>query len=463
MTHDRGWRGRPTVPSLLLAMMLAFVGGCERQLPTPPDASGPTIDAQLRQQLSNWGVVPIGAVPAQDTALVRLGQALMFDKILSGNRDIACATCHDPAAHLTDGRSLSVGTGATGSGVMRAPGSGRQFGPRSAPTLLNQGLRAYQLFWDGRVSGAGAGPFETPAGRDLPVGLPNIVAAQAMFPVLNRQEMRGDSGDLDRFGNPNELSLYGDDHRWEIWRAIMNRLLAIPAYVQLFAAAFPNTPPEELGFDRAATAIAAFETQAFTRTNSPFDRYLARDDAALSPAEKRGALLFFGNAGCASCHGGALLGGNVLANVGVPQLGPGVGTSAPLDIGRASLHGQDFYRFAFRVPPLRNVELTAPYFHDGAYPTLDAVVHHYNDVPTALRTYDVTQVEATIRGMYHGEEATVTDQLQHLDFRLRTPLGLTESEMTDLVAFLKSLTDPAARDLSALVPASVPSGLPVRE
>src|SRR5439155_24300380 len=106
----------------------------------------------------------------------------------------------------------------------------------------------------------------------------------------------------------------------------MRRLLAIPEYVSKFNAAFPQTSAGELGFQHAATAIAAFETQALTRTNSPFDRYLLHDDAALTSEQKRGALLFFGDkARCASCHGGPLRGGGDFANAAVPQPGPGTG------------------------------------------------------------------------------------------------------------------------------------------
>src|SRR2546430_1813427 len=149
------------------------------------------------------------------------------------------------------------------------------------------------------------------------------------------------------------------------------------------------------------------------------------------------------------------------ANAGVPQLGPGSPATPPLDRGRADLPDQQFYQFAFRVAPLRNVELTAPYMHDGAFPTLDAVVRHYNDVPLTLTTYDVSQLDPALRSTYHGDAATTDSVIRTLDFRLQTPLHLSDAELADLVAFLKSLTDPSARDLSALVPAAVPSGLPV--
>lgn len=446
-------------PSRFAVAVLALAACVDNnQLISPPEA----IDAQLRQAISqNYGVVPIAPMPPQDTAQVALGRALFFDKILSGNKDVACATCHLPSQHLEDGLSLAIGTGGVGEGPARTLGPGRQYGPRSVPSLLNDGLGLVYVFADGRVAGFRSGPFETPAGATLPAGLPNILAAQAMFPVLNRQEMRGDSGDVDSTGAVNELAQYGDSQLPQIWQALMRRLLAIPEYVTLFHAAFPGIPDNGLGFQHAATAIAAFELQSFTKTDSPFDHYLARDDAALTAAEKRGGLLFFGKAKCASCHNGPLLGGDGFANTGAPQLGPGIGAAAPLDLGRGAIPADSFYKFAFRITPLRNVELTAPYFHDGVYPTLDAVVRHYNDVPTALRNYDVTQVAPELRAMYHGDAATTSAILSGLDFRLQTPLKLTTAEMGDLVAFLRSLTDPAARNLAALAPAAVPSGLPV--
>jgi cytochrome c peroxidase len=426
------------------------------------------IDTELREAIARWGVVPIGPMQPQNAAAVELGRALFFDKILSGNRDISCATCHHPSTAGTDAMSLSVGTGGTGLGPSRTLGTGRQFVPRNSPSMLNQGLRPFYIFWDGRVSGHQAGPFTTPPDVRLPFGLPNILAAQAMLPVLNRREMRGEPGDADVFGDPNELAQFADSQYVQVWQAIMQRVLAIPEYAQRFSEAF-GMGVGALRFQHAATTIAAFLTESFTRANSPFDRYLARDDAALSPEAKRGALFFFGTGPCASCHNGPLLGGGSFANVGVPQIGPGTGSGAPLDFGRGDVNAQlpppppgpSFSRFAFRVAPLRNVELTAPYFHSGAYPTLEAVVRHYNNVPQALETYDVSQLAPELRAAYHGEASVINAILTTLDFRLRGPLNLSEQDQRDLVAFLKSLTDPAARDLSALVPASVPSGLPV--
>jgi len=443
-----------------VVLTLAWLAGCDEGATTPEPPPGLSIDAQLRASIGNWGIVPIGPMPAQNPAQVALGRALFFDKILSGNRDIACATCHEVATSLGDGRSLSVGTGGTGVGPARRLGPGRQFTPRSAPSLLNAGLGLFYIFWDLRLSGA-HGQFVTDSNVTLPPGLPNILTAQAMLPVLNRQEMRGVPGDVDVFGNPNELALIGDKQPAEVWNALVDRLLAVSEYVAMFNAAFPGSGRPR--FEHAARALATFQMEEFIRTRSPFDRYLDRDDAAMTLEQKRGGLLFFGKAQCSSCHNGPFLGGQGLANVGAPQIGPGGTRQPPLDLGRGEHEGNEFYRFAFRVAPLRNVELTAPYFHSGAYRTLEAVVRHYNDVPEALRQYDPSQLDPDVRPWYHGDPSTVSAILQTLDGRFQRPLELTDTEISELVAFLRALTDPAARDLRSAAPARVPSGLPVRE
>jgi cytochrome c peroxidase len=453
-----------------IALLIA-AGACGDSTLEPDVPPVPTLDAELRQQLGMWGVVPILPMPAQNPAMVQLGQALMFDKLLSGNRDVSCASCHDPALQGGDGLSLAVGTGGTGTGTARAPGAGRQFVSRNATSLLNVGLGSTYIFWDARLSQHGGFPGGPFFGGPLPGRLsttppapavPDALIAQAFLPIISREEMRGHPGDMDRFGKTNELAMIPDDQPEEIWRAVMRRVLAVPEYVTRFREAFPSVPVQSFSFEHAATAIVAFEKEAWTRTNSPFDRYLARDDNALSPAAKRGAGLFFGRAMCASCHSGALLGANSFANVGVPQLGPGTGAGVPLDFGVGDTFDQPFYRFAFRVPSLRNVELTAPYMHNGAFPTLEAVVRHYRDVPKSLREYDGSMLPPELRALYHGDQETIAAIFATLDGRFRQPLLLTDAEASDIVAFLQSLTDPSARNLEGLVPASVPSGLPVR-
>src|SRR3989454_12303903 len=143
---------------------------------TPPSGPPASIDAELRQSLSRWGTVPIGPTPAQPPALVALGQALVFDKVLSGNRDIACAPCHNPVTSAGDGLSLAIGTGGSGLGPARTLGPGRQFIPRHAPPLPNTGLGTPHLFWDGPGAnpgflGGGGGAFPTPPGSPHPPGV----------------------------------------------------------------------------------------------------------------------------------------------------------------------------------------------------------------------------------------------------------------------------------------------------
>ena len=449
----------------LAALASASCKSTEGFTPPPNPIS---LDQELRQQLGFWGTTAIGDVPVQNPAMVDLGRSLFFDKILSGNRDVSCGSCHEPDTQLMDGQALAIGTGGSGRAPTRALGAGRQFVPRNAPSVLNMGLGLFYTLWDGRVNEEFTpGQFKAPAGVTLPSGLNSLIAAQAMFPILNRVEMRGLPGDVDVNGDPNELAAIHDTNSKAVWQAAMARLLALQEYQAKFNAAYPGIPTSLLGFQHAANAIAAFEISVFTKKNSPFDRYLARDNSALTEEQKRGALLFFGKAGCSSCHQGALLGGRQFANIGIPQLGPGVGAAAPLDIGRAEhmpVSQQSFYRFAFRVPTLRNVELTAPYMHNGAYESLERVVRHYTNPDSALRNYDVSQLPPALRSQVHNDANTIADVLKTLDSRFRfSPIVLNATEQKQIVAFLKSLTDPAARNLASIRPATVPSGLAVRD
>lgn len=443
----------------LYALLSLTFAGCDSEMTDPePQPVVLSLDAELRRNFGNWGVVPIGSMPAQNPALVALGRSLFFDKILSGNKDVSCASCHQPSAALGDGQSLAVGTGARIVGHTRLPGAGRKFVARQSPTLINSGLGMFYMFWDGRLTrfgqSFGPGPIGAP-GAPLPPQGGNALAMQPKFSVLDRREMRGNIGE-------NELADISDSEPGAVYQAVMRRVTAIPEYVGMFRAAFPNKPVSALTFDDAALALATFQMQAFTKTNSAFDRYLDRDDAALTVEQKRGGLLFFGKAQCSSCHSGPFLGAQTFTNIGVPQIGPGVARRMPLDLGRGELEPNlNFYQFAFRVAPLRNVELTAPYMHNGAYATLEAVVNHYTNVPRALREYDASQLSPELRSMYHGDAATIEAVLATLDHRLRTPIDLTDAEKRALVSFLKALTDPAARDLTSLTPARVPSGLSV--
>lgn len=420
-------------------------------------------DVRLQELMAQANVRPPTNPPAPSAELVKLGEALFWDPELSGNRDISCATCHHANKATGDNLSLSIGTGGEGLGETRVRfGERRELIPRNAQPLFNLAYKEWEvLFWDGRVSGTAATGFNTPASDRLPQGLDNLLAAQAMFPVTSRDEMRGLRGDKDIFGNTNELANLVDYAARPIWKALMKRLLAIPGYVELFNAAYPDVPVEQLGFQHAANALAAYENVIFTFEDSPFDRYIRGDLSALSAEAKRGALLFYGEAGCASCHTGGLLTDQQFHNLAVPQIGDGKGREQPFDLGRARETGNDCDRYAFRTPPLRNVAITGPWMHDGAFVTLEATIRHHLNPAEGLLNYDPAQLSVLVQDKCQNQPETLAAILASRSAIATEQVQLSDVEMRDLLAFLDALTAPSALDMSDTIPASVPSGLPV--
>ncbi|MEZ6188216.1 MAG: cytochrome-c peroxidase [Planctomycetota bacterium] len=226
--------------------------------------------------------------PPDAAALVTLGEALFFDKELSGNRNMSCATCHHPDVATGDGLPLSLGEGAVGRGPARAVTANGQVIARNAPHVFNAGLpQVPSMFWDGRVRfNAATGVYQTPEPglngntptlSAIVAALDGPLAAQALFPVTSPEEMRGDPGS-------NELADAGTNA--EVWSRIMARLVGtsngtvggILGYRNLFQAAFPAVSNfDDLNFGHAARAIAAYERASFTFLNTPLDRYLAGD------------------------------------------------------------------------------------------------------------------------------------------------------------------------------------------
>lgn len=408
--------------------------------------------------LKRGGAAPLTVLPAPSPEMIRLGEALFWDRELGGNRDMACVTCHHPLAGTGDDLSLPVGTGGKGFTARRLPGEGRVLVPRNAPEIFNRGAEGWEtMFWDGRAAGTTERGFHSPAGDALPEGLDNIVAVQAMFPVTSRDEMRGQDGDLDIYGRPNELALIPDGDFPAIWAALMGRLLAIPGYQALFAAAYPDIPLDQLAFQQAANAIAAYEMSTFTYTGSPWNRYLSGEEEALSEQALQGAALFYGEAGCAGCHNGPLLTDQQFHNIGVPQLGPGKNDDKGFDYGRQLETGlaQDMY--AFRTPPLHNVTLTGPWMHNGACTTLEEAVRFHFDPAAALEEFDALQLHP----LHWATYKVPADLLHNLDPLLAGVPPLSDEQVADLLLFLEALTDPAAANGCELIPESVPSGLPL--
>jgi cytochrome c peroxidase len=181
----------------------------------------------------------------------------------------------------------------------------------------------------------------------------------------------------------------------------------------------------------------------------------------MSDSAKRGALLFYGKGRCAACHAGPLLTDQLFHNIGVPQLGPGVGDQAPLDIGRALITGRESDRFTFRTPSLRNVDLTGPWMHNGAYTLLDNAIRHYRDPAGAHRAFDPSQLDPRIASLIRLDQATQAQVMATLDTSLARPIALSEDDVAQIRKFLKALTDPRALIQLDEIPDHVPSGLPV--
>lgn len=406
----------------------------------------------VRQLAASRNVTPLPSPAPVRPALVTLGQALAFDKELSGNRDISCMTCHFPAYGTGDGRSLSIGTGATGLGPGRQHPQGL-FIPRNAPPLFNLGALK-SLFWDGRVSVDAEGTYHTPARQKLTRDMTRAfefgaVSAFPLFPVLARDEMRGFSG--------NELASIPDEHVRQIWAGLMERLGRIPEYRQMFEAAYPGVRFERMNFGYASNAIAGFLIDKFHFNNSPWDRFLAGNDQALTEEQLVGARDFL-SLRCAACHNGPAFTDNQFHNVAVPQLGPGKGNGSGLndDYGRFNIRDHATMQYAFRTPGLRNVVLTGPYGHDGAFASLRDFIAHYSDSDVKLRTFDPLTLEPLLQG-------TLVDNADAILATRDTLLNgvvLPDSIVDHLMAFMDALTDDPAH-YPSVIPARVPSGLPV--
>ncbi|WP_049623104.1 cytochrome-c peroxidase [Frateuria defendens] len=307
-------------------------------------------------------VQPIPESLGADPRQVTLGQKLFFDTRLSGDGTVNCASCHALTHAGVDGLDTATGIGG-------------QKGPINTPTVFNAAFNTVQ-FWNGRAA-------------DL--------AAQAAGPVMNPKEM----GSHD-------------------WKAVAERVAADPAYAVAFTEAFGSGTVDK---DTITRAIAAYETTLIT-PDSRFDEYLKGDTKALTAQELHGYELFK-SVGCSGCHAGKALGGRGLEVFGLEgdYFGERGGQLTDADLGRFTVTNNPLDRERFKVPTLRNVALTAPYFHDASAKTL----------PEAVRQM----------------------------VKYQTPAGtLPEQDINDIVAFLDSLTGKYQGKLLSNAPASDPAAQP---
>ncbi len=274
------------------------------------------------------------ALPTDTRAKVELGRLLFFDPILSATRDVACATCHHPQHGWADARPTPLGVHAKGVGPERKLVKNAEFMPlrRNTPTILN-------VAFNGIESGKPFDPAKSPMFWDNRM---QSLEAQALAPIRQREEMRGDVCS-----------------EAEAVPAMIERLKAIPEYVKLFEA--------EITSESVSQAIAAYERTLIT-PNSPFDRFMRGDKTAMS-REQRHGMEVFQKAGCALCHNGPMLSDFKLHAIGLTD-------SAT-------------QRHEFRTPTLRNLKHTAPYFHHGGNLTLEEVLFFYDRLmDQAAETFD---------------------------------------------------------------------------
>ena len=399
----------------------------------------------------------------------KIGQLLFYDKILSGNRNISCGTCHHHRFGGTDGLSLGIGEGGVGVGPDRHPGSGesriRKRVPRNASALWNLAAKKFTvLFHDGRLAIADDfdNGFNTPAEEWLPHGLETVLGTQAIFPMTAQFEMAG---------NPKENEVAGalHDRIDAVWPILAKRVRVIPEYGQMFVETFDDIDTaEEVTIAHIGEALAAFIAIEFRSDDSPFDAFLAGDETALTPKQRRGADLFYGKAGCADCHSGSLLTDQKFHALAIPPFGPGrTRRFDPYtrDVGRMGETDDLADAYRFRTPSLRNIALTAPYGHNGAYPDLEGIIRHHLDPQGSFDAWqqDFAQLPeapwlAPIDFVVWQDRFEIARVRAKIDI---APRALADDEVAALVDFMGALTGASTSNPLFGVPDTVPSGLPV--
>lgn len=278
---------------------------------------------------------PLPAAPRQDPALIALGEKLFFEPRLSADGTVACSTCHVFSKGGQDGRRAPLGI----RGLL---------GPTNTPSVFNSGFNFVQ-FWDGHAL---------------------TLEDQMGAPLTNPNEMAND------------------------WKSVLAFLERDSQYAAAFRAAFPDGLTER----NVRAAVASFERTLVT-PNARFDSWLRGQKDALTDIERAGYERFKA-VGCVACHQGSNVGGNMFQRFGVMgEYFQDRGHIVDADYGRFNVTHQEADRFVFRVPSLRNVELTSPYFHDGSAATLEQAVETMAkyQLGQALGPSDVAQIVAFLK------------------------------------------------------------------
>ena len=323
--------GRPG--ALLTAIFVALlVGGLARTAATGgvQSAAAPVSQA-LPEEVRHPATNP------SDARRVELGRLLFWDPILSGRKDVACATCHHPDFGYAENLDVSIGVNGLGLGSRR-----RFDTPNTIPFVKRNSQPILNVAFNGIDPSGQYDPAKAPMFWDIRVA---SLEAQALEPIKSFEEMRGDA--------------YSEA---EALGAVTARLAGVAEYRTLFTRAFGGRQP--VTAENVGKALAAFQ-RTLNANNSPFDRYTRGDREAMTPEQLNG-MDQFNRAGCANCHSGPMFSDFKPHVLGVPD-------NARLTSTDAGIAGS----YAFRTPSLRNLRYTAPYMHSGTFQTLQDVLGFY--------------------------------------------------------------------------------------
>ena len=455
---------------IALAIAVIALGACSdfeparSTTPTPAaKAASGDVDATLRGQLAAHGFTGRVASTLEtrlgrrvDRQLADIGRLLWFDPIQGLNGDNSCAGCHAPANGFGDTQPIAIGIDNNG---IVGPGRTGPRNQRRSPMAINTAFYP-TLMWNSRFFAASGDPFDNSQGFVFPdpegttlSHLPHLLTAQAFIPPTERVEQAG-------FHFPGT----SDDIRDEVLR----RLNGEKEYRRLFAKVAPHVKAgAPITFDDVGRAIAEFEfTLVFA--DAPIDRYARGVGNAMTPAQKQGATLFFGRAGCVDCHAVSGASNEMFSDfrqhvAGIPQIAPAFanvvfdGPGANEDFGLEQATGSTADRYAFRTSPLRNVALQPAFMHNGAFVELEDAIRYHLDAVSGAATYTTAGLPPDLQ----GATGPIAPVVARLDPRLRQPVQLSDEEFRSLVDFVRNgLLDPAAKPhrLRRLIPEKLPGG-----
>jgi cytochrome c peroxidase len=442
--------------------------------------------------------------------LADLGRLLWFDKLHSLHQDNTCGGCHSPTNGFGDSQPMAIGV--QNNNLVGPDRSGPR-NQRRSPLVVNTALYP-AMMWNGRFNSLSGDPFNNSQGfrfpipeddvrfsfsQDLEHEVTHLLQAQAHMPPTELIEVAGFTGTCPNgVPDPTLGSAFCqfDDGKGQTVplpdatgfrnEPIRQKGLAIlnstAAYRRLFGDVFPEVKAgAPIDFFMFGKAIAEFEfTLVFA--NAPIDQFAQGNRQAMTAAQKRGALLFFGKAQCVQCHAVAGRSSVGLANemfsdfeervIGVPQIAPafGVGKGNVIfegpgldeDFGLEEITGNESDRYKFRTAPLRNLAVAPGFFHNGAFIRLEDAIRHHLNVYQSAQSYD--PIKAGVPADLAKRIGPIKPVLDRLDPLLRHPTALNAAEFDDLVTFVRDgLLDERVKpeNLCKLVPAHVPSGLPV--